>query len=136
MLYYFLKGCYIYMGWGRISVNHPVGIRSSYSGLPLVHQEQLPAVVLRTLPDSVDPSRVGQKKVCVADARDQHCLKPLDRDLREPLAANVIDLDYVRTLFLFPLDYLRGTLIAAYQWAQNLLSAEEDRMPVNVDLYV
>jgi len=27
--------------------------------------------------------------------------KPLDRDLREPLAANVIDLDYVRTLFLF-----------------------------------
>ncbi len=117
-------------------MNHPVGIRSAYTSLPLVHREQLPAVVLRTLPDSVDPSRVGQKKVCVADARDQHCLKPLDRDLREPLAANVIDLDYVRTLFLFPLDYLRGTLIAAYQWAQNLLSAEEDRMPVNVDLYV
>jgi hypothetical protein len=33
------------------------------------------------------------------------------------------------------LDYLRGTLIAAYQWAQKFLSLEEKPAP-KVDLYV
>ena len=119
-----------------MNVNHPAMIRSAYSSVPLINREQLPAVVLRTLPDSVDPSRVGQKRICVADTLNEQCLKAFDRGLQETLASNVIDLAYVRSLFLFPLDYLRGTLIAAYEWAQKLLSAEEDRLPLKVDLYV
>ena len=117
-------------------MNHPIGLRTAYSGLPLINREHLPAVVLRTLPDSVDASHVGQKRIRVADTPNQHGLKPLARDLQEPITSNVIDLGYVRSIFFFPLDYLRGTLIAAYEWAQKLLSAEEDRRPVKVDLYV
>lgn len=117
-------------------MSHPASIRSAYSSVPLINREQLPAVVLRTLPDSVDASRVGQKRVCVADTPNQQCLKPLTRDLEEPLTSNVIDLDYFRSVFLFPLNYLRGTLIAAYEWAQKLLSMEEDRLSPNVDIYV
>jgi len=60
----------------------------------------------------------------------------VNRDLEEPLTSNVIDLDYFRSVFLFPLNYLRGTLIAAYEWAQKLLSTEEDRLSPNVDIYV
>jgi hypothetical protein len=117
-------------------VSHPASIRSAYSSVPLINREQLPAVVLRTLPESVDASPTRQKKVCISDTLNQQCLKPLARDLEEPLTSNVIDLDYFRSVFLFPLNYLRGTLIAAYEWAQKLLSMEEDRLSPNVDIYV
>jgi len=117
-------------------VNHPIGVTSAYNSMPAINREQLPAVVVRTLPDSVDTSHARQKRVCVADTSNQQCLKPLDRDLQEPLTSNVVDLEYFRSIFLFPLDYLRGTLIAAYEWAQNLLSVEEDRLSPKIDLYV
>jgi hypothetical protein len=119
-----------------MSVNHPIGVRSPYDSLAPVHREQLPAVVLRLPPESVDASRTRQKKICISDTLNQQCLKPLPRDLEEPLTSTVIDLDYFRSAFLFPLDYLRGTLIAAYEWAQQLLSMQEDRVSPNVDLYV
>jgi len=117
-------------------VNYPIGVRSAYDGWAPVQREQLPAVVLRMPPESVDASRTKQKKVCISDTLNQQCLKPLDQDLQEPLTSNVIDLEYVRTFFLFPLSYLRGTLIAAYEWAQQLLSTQEDRVSPNVDIYV
>ena len=123
-------------GRGRIEMNHPISVKSAYTNiLPPINREQLPAVVVRTLPESVDASRARQKRACVADTSHQQCLKPLIRDSQEALTSNVIDLDYFRSVFLFPLDYLRGTLIAAYQWAQKFLSLEEKPAP-KVDLYV
>ena len=117
-------------------MNHPISVKSAYTNiLPPINREQLPAVVVRTLPESVDASRARQKRACVADTSHQQCLKPLIRDSQEALTSNVIDLDYFRSVFLFPLDYLRGTLIAAYQWAQKFLSLEEKPAP-KVDLYV
>ena len=117
-------------------MNHPISIRSAYiSSLPPINREQLPAVVVRTLPDSVDTTRARQKRVCISDTSNQQCLKPLIRDSQEFLTSNVIDLEYFRSLFLFPLDYLRGSLIAAYQWAHKFLSLEEKPAP-KVDLYV
>jgi hypothetical protein len=127
----FIAGC------GRIEMNHPISVKSAYTNiLPPINRDQLPAVVVRTLPESVDASRARQKRACVADTSHQQCLKPLIQDSQESLTPNVIDLEYFRSLFLFPLDYLRGTLIAAYQWAQQLLSVEEDRPSLKVDLYV
>ena len=118
-------------------MNHPIPISSSYtSGLPPINREQLPTVIVRTLPDSVDTTRARQKRVCVSDTSNQQCLRPLSRDSYEALTSTVIDLEYFRSIFLFPLDYLRGTLIAAYEWAQELLSVEEDRPSPKVDLYV
>jgi hypothetical protein len=123
-------------GRGRIEMNHPISVKSAYTNiLPPINREQLPAVVVRTLPESVDASRARQKRACVADTSHQQCLKPLIRDSQEALTSNVIDLDYFRSVFLFPLAYLRGTLIAAYQWAQKFLSLEEKPAP-KVDLYV
>ena len=117
-------------------MNHPISVRSAYiSSLPPINREQLPALVVRTPPESVDASRARQKRACVADTSNQQCLKPLIRGSQEALTSNVIDLDYFRSVFLFPLDYLRGTLIAAYQWAQKFLSLEEKPAP-KVDLYV
>ena len=117
-------------------MNHSISVSSAYtSSLPLIKREQLPAVVVRNLPDSVDTTRARQKRVCVADTSNQQCLKPLPRDSQEALTSNVIDLAYFRSVFLFPLDYLRGTLIAPYQWAQKFLSLEEKPAP-KVDLYV
>ena len=122
---------------GRIKMNHPICAKSAYTNiLPPINREQLPAVVVRTLPESVDASRARQKRPCVADTSNQQCLKPLIRDSQEFLTSNVIDLEYFRSLFLFPLDYLRGSLIVAYEWAQKLLSVEEDRPSLKVDLYV
>ena len=117
-------------------MNHSVGVSSAYSNLPSISRELLPAVVLRMPPESVDASPTRQKKLCISDTLNQQCLKPLARDLEEPLTSNIIDLDYFRSVFLFPLNYLRGTLIAAYEWAQKLLSMEEDGLSPNVDIYV
>ena len=118
-------------------MNHPISVTSQYSnGLPAINREQLPAVVIRSLPESVDVSRARQKRDTIPDSSNQQNLRPLDRNSRdEILTSNVIDLQYFRSIFLFPLDYLRGTLIAPYQWAQKLLSVEERPSP-KVDLYV
>jgi len=79
-------------------------------------------------------SHAKQKRPCVSDSSNQQCLKPLDPRSPESLSSNVVDLEYFRSIFLFPLDYLRGTLIAAYQWAQKLLSPE-DRLSPKFDIY-
>lgn len=115
---------------------YPISVGQQYSnGFPVINQEQLPAVMVRSLPEAVDASNARQKRVYIPDSSTQRYLKPLDPDSQELLSSDVIDLAYFRSIFLFPLDYLRRTLIAAYQWAQKLLSPE-DRPSPRVDLYV
>jgi hypothetical protein len=117
-------------------VNHTISSGYSHlNNLPINNREHLPVVLVRPLPESVDPSRTRQKKACVADSSDQKCLKSLEQNPQELLPSNIIDLDHFRSLFLFPLNYLRGTLITAYHWVQGLLSVEE-KPPFKVDLYV
>jgi hypothetical protein len=121
---------------GRIEVNHPISIPSQYhSNAPVINRGQLPAVVVRSLPDLPDSSRTNPKRVCISDSSTQQCLKPLDRYSDASLSLNVTDLDYFRSIFLFPLDYLRGNLMNAYRWAQELLAPEE-RLSPKFDTYV
>lgn len=120
----------------RIEVNHAVSVTSLYSNsFPAINREQLPSVVVRSLPEPIDALPARQKRARLPDSPSQQYLKSVGRNSQEPLSSNIIDLECFRSIFLFPLDYLRGTLIAAYQWAQKLLSVE-DRQSSGVDLYV
>ncbi len=107
-------------------MNHPMSVTSAYSNSPPpIPRDRVPSVFVRSLPESTDALRTKQKRASVSDSSNPQCLKPLRRDTEEALPSNIIDLEYFRSIFLFPLDYLRGTLIAAYKWAQELLSPEQ-----------
>ena len=106
------------------------------NSFPAINREQLPAVVVRSLPESIDASRTRQKSAYLSVSSNQQYLTPLNRNSPdEPLTSNVIDVEDFRSIFLCPLGYREGTLIATYQWAQKLLSVE-DRQSPKVDLYV
>ncbi len=107
------------------------------NNLPSINREQLPAVVVRSLPQFISADQSEGKRAYVLNTPTQPYLRPLDleSEQQEPISPKVLDLEFFRSLFLFPLSYLRGTLIAAYQRARDLLSLKEGSSS-RVDLYV
>ena len=117
-------------------MNHSADVTSVYrDALPSINREQLPAVVLRSLPESFDASRAKKQKDCVSDSSTLQCLKPLTRDSEEPPTSSIIDLECFQSLFRLPLDYLWGVLIAAYQGPQKGLNPKAKPVSM-IDVYV
>jgi hypothetical protein len=117
-------------------VNHPLSVTSQYEySLPAVNRKYLPAVAVHSLPQAVNSDQSGRKRAYILNAPPQQYLKPLDEDSKDPFSSRVVDLGYLRSIFLYPLGYVRGSLIAAYQWAQGLLPLDDSPSP-KVDLYV
>ena len=117
-------------------MNHPLSVSSQYtSSLPAVQGNYLPSVIVRSLPQTVDTDPSRRKSPYILNALPQQYRNPPDADLQGPFSSKVIDLGYLRSVFLFPLGYLRVSLLAAYQWAQGLLPMDDSPSP-KVDLYV
>jgi len=102
---------------------------------PMINRDQLPAVVGYSLPQWHNADQSNRKSLSILDVPTRRYLKPLDQNPQGPLSSEVVDLEYVRSIFLFPLNYVRVALVAAYQWAQGLLPLEGSPSP-KVDLYV
>ena len=113
-----------------------MSVVSPYVNTPqMINRDQLLAVVVHSLPQSHSADQSNRKSLSILDAPTRRYLKPFDQNLLEPLSSRGADVESVRSIFFLPLNYLRGTLVAAYHWAQGLLPLEGSPSP-KVDLYV
>jgi len=109
----------------EVNLDHSVSlIVQPSSNLPYFKKDLLPTVVVRPSSQPLDNSQARQKKSYAAEFTHEKELRRLDQNPKELLTSNVVDLEYFRSFFLFPLEYLRGILLNVYRWAENFLSPE------------
>ncbi len=110
-------------------MNSLIGIPSLYRTIqPPDNPSRLPAVVVRPqLPAVIAPNPNSHSP--------GRSLKRLTLGVYEAAPPEVHDVAMASSFLEFPLGYLRGVLLAAYQWAEKFLSPE--RSPeATIDLYI